>query len=76
MAIKETILELLVRLHEENGSDLHVSVGAKPSCRVFGEIKQFEEFPCLALCVAAFGMQQLLHELGAFLHESSTHLRG
>tara|TARA_B100000530_G_C15920669_1_gene473036 strand:- start:528 stop:1676 length:1149 start_codon:yes stop_codon:yes gene_type:complete len=47
MAIKETILELLVRLHEENGSDLHVSVGAKPSCRVFGEIKQFDDFPVL-----------------------------
>ena len=47
MVIKETILELLVRLHEENGSDLHITVGAKPAVRAYGAIKFLEELPVL-----------------------------
>ena len=47
MALNETILELLVRLHEENGSDLHITVGAKPAARVYGKIKRMEDLPVL-----------------------------
>jgi twitching motility protein PilT len=39
--------ELLLRLLEEGGSDLHLTVGIPPAIRVNGDIKQLDEYPVL-----------------------------
>ena len=42
MVRAEDINELLLKLYENHGTDLHVSVGSQPRIRVFGQLKQLD----------------------------------
>ena len=46
--IQVPVPELLGKLLDRNGSDLHLTAGAPPTVRVHGDLERLEEYPPLS----------------------------